>query len=80
MLITSLPLKLPKNDSRPFWLQKNLFILLEEKKNKKSWFLDTLQDSCVAVNEPPLPPPCLSSADDNLFSFIVLYGACLFLI
>lgn len=80
MLITSLPLKLPKNDSRPFWLQKNLFILLEKKKNKKSWFLNTLQDSCVAATEPPPPPTSLSSADDNLFSFTVLYAACLFLI
>lgn len=34
MLITSLPLKLPKNDSRPFWLHRNLFILLEQEKKK----------------------------------------------
>lgn len=39
MLITSLLLKLPKNDSRPFWLQKNLFILLEGKKKVVSQHL-----------------------------------------
>lgn len=34
MLITSLTLKLPKNDSGPFWLQKNLFILSEGRERK----------------------------------------------